>query len=276
VCGVPGKGCVVVALALERSTSILPKSGICWQDSGVDALTLHPWRVSYRQAVAIQESLGGRLRLEPLRRSVSLVAGADVAYSRATHRMYAAVVVVRLPSLEIVETARSVSRARFPYIPGLFTFREVPPLLRAFRRLEARPDALLFDGHGLAHPRRFGLACHAGLLLQAPSVGCAKSRLVGTHGAVGASRGSTADLVLGGDQVGAVLRTRLGVKPVYVSPGHLVDLPSAVALVLATTGRFRIPEPIRLAHQATSAMLQALDARVLRGGVRTYPDFIAE
>jgi len=242
----------------------------------VQALTLHPWRVSYRQAVAIQESLGARLRLESLRGPVATVAGADVAYSRASHRMFAAVVVVKLPSLERVETATAVSRARFPYIPGLFTFREVPPLLKAFKRLKVRPDALLFDGHGLAHPRRFGLACHAGLLLQAPSVGCAKSRLVGTHGAVGPSRGSTADLTLDGVTVGAVLRTRPGVKPVYVSPGYLVDLPSAVTLVLTTTGRFRIPEPIRLAHQATAAMRRTVDARVRGAVTRTYPDFVSE
>jgi len=240
----------------------------------MEALTLHPWRVSYRQAVAIQESLREQLRLEPLSAPVALVAGADVAYSRASHRMCAAVVLVACPSLKIVETARAVSRARFPYIPGLFTFREVPPLLKAFRQLRARPDALLFDGHGLAHPRRFGLACHAGLLLQAPAVGCAKSRLVGTHGAVGHARGSAADLVLDGLTVGAVVRTRAGAKPVYVSPGYLVDLPSAIALVLATTGRYRIPEPIRLAHQATARMQQTVDARV-RGPIsRTYPDFI--
>ena len=241
----------------------------------MDALTLHPWRVSYRQAVAIQESLSERLRLEPFRGPVTLVAGADVGYSRASHRMCAAVVLVSLPSLKTVETARAVSRARFPYIPGLFTFREVPPLLKAFRRLKARPDALLFDGHGLAHPRRFGLACHAGLLLQTPSVGCAKSRLVGTHGAVGAPRGSAADLLLDGATVGAVLRTRPGVKPVYVSPGYLVDLPSAVALVLATTGRFRIPEPLRLAHQATARMQRLVDARVGGPIARTYPDFVS-
>jgi deoxyribonuclease V len=240
----------------------------------VRALTLHPWRVSYREAVAIQESLRQRLRLEPLHGPVTMVAGADVAYSGASHRMFAAVVVVTLPSLKKVETATAVSRARFPYIPGLFTFREVPPLLKAFKRLKTKPDALLFDGHGLAHPRRFGLACHAGLLLGAPAVGCAKSRLVGTHGAVGASRGSAADLTLDGATVGAVLRTRPGVKPVYVSPGYLVDLESAVALVLATTGRFRIPEPIRLAHQATAALRRKVDAHVPGSITRTYPDFV--
>ena len=241
----------------------------------MDALALHPWRVSYHDAVAIQESLRPRLRIEPLGPRVRLVAGADVAYSQPTHRMYAAVVVVALPSLEVVETVLAVCRARFPYIPGLFTFREVPPLLRALRKLKTEPDALLFDGHGLAHPRRFGLACHAGLLLGKSSAGCAKSRLVGAHGAVGGRRGDRTDLRLDGEVVGAVLRTRDAVAPVFVSPGHLLDVPSAVGLVMSTTGRYRIPEPIRLAHQATTALLRRLDPRAPRPRVRTYPDFVS-
>jgi deoxyribonuclease V len=189
------------------------------------------------------------------------VAGTDVAYSRATNRLYAAVAVVALPSLEPVETVGVVSLAQFPYIPGLFAFRELPPLLQAFRRLHKEPDALLFDGQGLAHPRRFGLACHGGLLLGRPSVGCAKSRLVGEHGPVGPERGAFAELLVEGMSVGAALRTRRGVRPVYVSPGHLCDLRSAIDLVLAVTSRFRIPEPIRLAHQATIAMRQRLEPR---------------
>ena len=240
----------------------------------MEARALHRWRVSYRDAVAIQESLRERLRIEPLARSVHRVAGTDVAYSRASHRMYAAVVLVRLPSLEVIETAEWYGRASFPYIPGLLTFREVPPLLEAFRQLRTEPDALLFDGQGLAHPRHFGLACHGGLLFEMPSVGCAKSRLVGEHGRVGAERGLTAALTHQGRTVGAVLRTRRGIKPVYVSPGHLVDVPSAVSLVLACTGRFRIPEPIRLAHHATTAMRRAHDADAAPPEVRDYPAFV--
>jgi deoxyribonuclease V len=235
---------------------------------------LHAWRVSWREAVALQERLRRRLRLVPPRRAVRLVAGADVAYSRPTHRMYAAVVVVALPSLEVVERKTAVSRARFPYIPGLFTFREVPPLLKAFARLRSEPEALLFDGHGLAHPRRFGLACHAGLLLGRSSVGCAKSRLVGEHGKVGPERGEHAALVLEGETVGAVLRTRRGVRPVFVSPGHLADLAWAVRLVLATTRGFRLPEPLRLAHKATTELRRSLDARAPRPRGRAYPDFV--
>jgi deoxyribonuclease V len=242
----------------------------------VRVLELHPWKASYREAVAIQNSLRSRLCLAPLARPLRLVAGADVAYSRASHRMYAAVVVVALPSLEVVEVARAVCRARFPYIPGLFSFRELPPLLRAFARLRREPDVLLFDGQGLAHPRRFGLACHAGLLLETPSVGCAKSRLVGAHGPLGAERGARAELLLDGGVVGAAVRTRPGVKPVYVSPGHLADVASAVDLVLATARRFRVPEPIRLAHHATTALRRRRDARASRPRVRDYPDFVAD
>ena len=171
----------------------------------MEAQVLHSWRVSYREAVAIQESCRAQVRIEPLAQPVRLVAGADVAYSRRSHRMYAAAVLVRLPSLEVVDLAEWYGRVTFPYIPGLLTFREIPPLLEAFRRLRMQPDALLFDGQGLAHPRRFGLACHGGLLFDRPSVGCAKSRLVGEHGKVGAERGSSAVLTYKGTG---------GVKPI--------------------------------------------------------------
>jgi deoxyribonuclease V len=241
----------------------------------VQARDLHPWRVSYDEAVAIQESLRSRLRIARLPRRIRLVAGTDVAYSRPTHRMYAAVVVVALGTLEVVETVEAVSRARFPYIPGLFTFRELPPLLGAFRKLKVEPDAILFDGQGLAHPRRFGLACHAGLLLDKPSVGCAKSLLVGEHEPVGRARSDFARLTHKGEVIGAALRTRAAVKPVYVSPGHRADLASSIELVLAATGRYRIPEPIRLAHQATTALRLRLDDRVSPPAHKDYPDFVS-
>jgi deoxyribonuclease V len=237
---------------------------------------LHPWRVSYAQAVAIQERLRERVRIEPVEREPRLVAGADVAYSAASHRMYAAVVVLRLPEFQVVDRARAVCLARFPYIPGLFTFRELPPLVAAFRRVKAAPDVVIFDGHGLAHPRRFGLACHAGVLLDRPSIGCAKSRLVGTHGPVGAARGAWVPLVDAEERVGAVVRTRAGARPVYVSVGHRVDLPSAVRIVLATTTRFRVPEPVRLAHQMTTALRRTLDARLAPPARRGYPDFVRD
>jgi deoxyribonuclease V len=188
--------------------------------------------------------------------------------------MYAAVVVVSLPGLEVVETVGAVRRARFPYIPGLFTFREVPPLLAALARLRRQPDVVLFDGHGLAHPRRFGLACHAGLLLGVTAVGCAKKRLVGEHRPVPRERGAYAPLRLDGEAVGAVLRTRVGVKPVFVSPGHLIDTASAVELVLSVTGRYRIPEPLRLAHRATTELRLRTDSKIRAPRERDYPDYV--
>jgi deoxyribonuclease V len=235
---------------------------------------LHPWRVSVRQAIAIQESLRVQVRLQPLSGPVRLVAAADVAYSRATHRMHAAVVVLRLPDFELVETPTASRLARFPYIPGLFSFRELPPLLAAFRSMRTKPDLLLFDGQGLAHPRRFGLACHAGLLLGMPSVGCAKSLLVGEHGPLAGARGSRADLVFGGRVVGAAVRTRDHTSPVIVSPGHLVDLDSAIEVVLATATRFRLPEPLRLAHHATTGLIRRVDLRLRPPRVRGYSDLL--
>jgi deoxyribonuclease V len=239
------------------------------------ARRLHPWRVSYEQALAIQQRLRPRVRRAPLPQRVRLVAAADVAYSQPTHRMYASVVVCRLPALEVVETAQAVCRARFPYIPGLFSFREIPPLLAAFARLRAWPDVLLFDGQGLAHPRRFGLACHAGLLLNRPSLGCAKSLLVGEHGEVPRARGGRAPLVHEGEVIGLALRTREAVSPIFLSVGHRADLASAVDLVLALTPRFRLPEPLRLAHQHTRMLMRRHDARAPIAKRRDYPDLVA-
>jgi len=239
----------------------------------VKARALHPWRVSHAQAAGIQEALRPRLVAAPLPNEPRLVAGADVAYSRRTHRVYAAVVVVELPSLETVESVGVTRAAAFPYIPGLLSFREVPPLLDAFEQLSRTPDVVVFDGQGLAHPRRFGLACHAGLLLDAPSIGCAKTRLVGEHRAVPDRPGASVALQVDGETVGAVVRTRKGVKPVFVSPGHRADTPSAVDLVLALAARYRLPEPQRRAHHATVA-LHAQDRDRPAPRVRSYPNFV--
>jgi deoxyribonuclease V len=240
----------------------------------VRARALHPWRLSYRDAAAVQERLRARLSFTPLRHPVRLVAGADVAYSRPTHRMHAAVVLVELPSLRVVETAEATLLARFPYIPGLFAFRELPALIAAFGRLTRQPDALMLDGHGIAHPRGFGLASHAGILFDRPSVGCAKSILVGTHGPLAEKRGSRAELDFQGCTVGAAVRTRDGVRPVYVSVGHRADLDSAIDLVLATSIRFRLPEPVRLAHAATTSRMRRLDPGLRPPRERVYPDFV--
>ena len=219
----------------------------------MEARTLHSWDVGAQEALAIQERLRVQVCIAPLRAAPHLVAGTDVAYSVTTRRLYAAVVVVALPDLSVVDRAEATGEASFPYVPGLFAFRELPPLLDALGAMRREPDAILFDGHGIAHPRGFGLASHAGVLLDRPTVGCAKSRLVGEHGEVGRERGAYADVRWHGQVVGAALRTQHDIEPVYVSPGHLMDVASAIRLVLATTRRCRLPEPIRLAHQATTA-----------------------
>ncbi len=180
------------------------------------------------------------------------VAGADVSASRRSRRGFGGIVVLEAATLGEVDRAVAESELQVPYVPGYFSFRELPALARAWEALGTRPDALVFDGQGTAHPRRFGLACHGGLLFGLPSVGCAKSLLVGEHGPLGHARGSTAPIVDRGETVGVALRTRDGVKPVYVSPGHLMDADTAVALVLSLCPRFREPETTRRAHRAVN------------------------
>jgi len=177
-----------------------------------------------------------------------LVAGADVSYDRGSPLLFAAVVVLDAASLALVETASTAARATFPYVPGYLSFRELPPLLAAFAKLRTRPDLVVCDGHGRAHPRRFGFACHLGVALDLPAIGVAKSRLVGEHREPGSRRGAHVALRDAGERIGEVVRTQAGVAPVYVSVGHRVSLPTARRLVLRFAPRFRLPEPTRAAH----------------------------
>ncbi len=212
---------------------------------------MHDWPKTAEEALALQERLRGDVRLAALATPPSRVAAADVAYSSERGRLYAAAVVVALPSLEVIEISHAERDEEFPYTPGLFAFRELPALLDAFARLDTTPDVVLFDAHGLAHPRRFGLASHAGLWLRLPTIGCAKCVLRGTHLRMPADeRGATTPLTIDREVVGAAVRTRPGTMPVFVSPGHLIDVDSAVRVVLAATGRYRTPEPLRAAHHA--------------------------
>jgi deoxyribonuclease V len=212
---------------------------------------LHPWNLDFQQARAVQERLSRRVLLRPLPlRHIEYVAGSDVAVSRKLEQLVAAVVVLSFPSLNVVETRTVAIRPPFPYVPGYLSFRELPVLSRCFERVRTPVQAVLCDGQGIAHPRRLGLAAHAGLALGIPAVGCAKSRLIGEHGEVGEKRGDHTRMMLAGRQIGSVLRTRDGVKPLFVSPGHLVDHPSSRRLVLACLTRYRLPEPVRLAHIA--------------------------
>lgn len=209
---------------------------------------LHRWNVTPARAIEIQRRLARRVRIEPLAGPVRFVAGADVTFTPDEAYCIAGIVVWDLLRREIAESAVARRAARFPYVPGLLSFREAPAVLAAVRKLRIMPDAFMFDGQGLAHPRRFGLACHVGLCLDRPSLGCAKSRLCGEYEEPAQSRGASSPLRLGDETVGAVLRTRDGVKPVYVSVGHRVTLRDAVRLVLDCDQGVRLPEPTRRAH----------------------------
>lgn len=186
-----------------------------------------------------------------------LVAGADLSISRGARRGYAGIVVIDAETMETVDEAAAGVDVRFPYIPGYLSFRELPPLLAAWERLGRRPDVVIFDGHGTAHPRRFGIACHGGLLFGTPSIGCGKSILVGKHGTLGDERGATAPLVHQGEVVGVALRTRPGARPVYVSPGHLMDLETAVRIVLMMSTGYREPETTRRSHRLVNEVRRA-------------------
>jgi len=211
--------------------------------------------VDYKTAVAIQQELRGRLVLEDrMTRDIRVVAGADISCTRGDDRVYAAVVLLDAESLYVVEEATYCGRTSFPYIPGLLSFREGPALLQAFGKLRGRPDVVLFDGQGIAHPRGFGLAAHLGLVLDVPAVGCAKTRLTGSFEEPGVRRGQFSPLVHDGRVIGSVLRTKDRVKPVFVSPGHRVGQERAVEIVLQCSRRYRIPEPTRQAHILVNKM----------------------
>jgi len=216
---------------------------------------LHDWDVDYKTAVAIQADLRGKLVLRDEGPTyIRVVAGADISCNKGDDRVYAAVVLLDVDTLDVVEEASFSGRISFPYIPGLLTFREGPSLLRAFEKLQGRPDLILFDGQGIAHPRGFGLAAHMGLILDLPSVGCAKTRLIGAFEEPGARKGQLSPLIHDGKQIGAVLRTRDRVKPIFVSQGHRISLERAVDVVLRCTRRYRIPEPVRRAHILVNEM----------------------
>lgn len=209
---------------------------------------LHEWNLTPREAVALQKELRARVRVEPLRQTLKLVAGADISFNKYSPIIYAGVVVLELPSLRVVEESGVVSETRFPYVPGLLSFRETPAVLEAWAKLKSEPDAVFIDGHGVAHPRRAGIASHVGLLLNRPTIGCAKSVLVGTYQEPAPERGSWSPLIDRGEVVGAALRTKNNVSPMFISTGHLIDVEGAIKATLTCDGGYRMPEPTRRAH----------------------------
>ncbi|ROR34618.1 deoxyribonuclease V [Inmirania thermothiophila] len=213
---------------------------------------LHDWDVDPAEAAAIQRALAPRVVREDRLGEIRLVAGIDVGFEAAGGVTRAAVAVLSWPGLEPVDQALARRPTTFPYVPGLLSFREIPAVLEAMAALRQWPHLVLCDGQGLAHPRRFGLACHLGLVLDLPAIGVAKSRLVGTHGPLPPRRGAWVPLTEGEEVIGAVVRTRDGVRPLYVSIGHRISLASAVDWVLRCAPRYRLPETTRQAHRLAS------------------------
>ncbi len=210
----------------------------------------HPWNVSVQDASAIQKGLRSGLVLEDDFGEIGTVAGFDVSFSRERDLLHAAVVIIDAGTLEVLETVSASAEPTFPYVPGLLSFREGPVVELAYGKLEIRPDLLMFDGQGIAHPRGLGLASHMGLLLDRPSIGCAKSRLIGEFKEPKQKRGAMRTLSIQRKKVGVVLRSKDNTKPLFVSPGHRISVESAAEWVLRTGKGYRLPEPTRLAHIA--------------------------
>lgn len=219
---------------------------------------LHTWDVSIREAIALQDELRSRVVPRPPSGfAPRLVAGADISIEKFSTRGFAGIIVVDAKTMETVDQATAVVEIGFPYVPGLLSFRELPAVQRAWDALETKPDVIIFDGVGYAHPRRFGLACHGGVMLDTPTIGCSKSILVGRHGPLAEERGASADLIDRGELVGVAVRLRAGVAPVYVSIGHLIDLPTAVSVVQSMGSGFREPETTRRAHRLVNQLRRA-------------------
>lgn len=225
---------------------------------------LHSWTVTPKRAVQIQRLLADRVVRRGVVSPLTTVAGCDAAFSVDEAMCIAGVVVWDVRKHHVVEQHVVVRRLQFPYVPGLLSFREIPALIQAITKLRSEPDVFMFDGQGYAHPRRFGLACHAGVLMDRPSIGCAKSVLVGQYKMPGRKRGDVSSLRHNGERVGLALRSRDGVRPVFVSVGHKMSLEAAARIVLLCCAGYRLPEPTRLADRLVAA------ARAQRlGNVRT-------
>jgi len=212
----------------------------------------HPWDLTPAEAVRVQERLRFEVVAEDRLGPVRHVAGIDIGFEEGGRVTRAAVALLRFPELDLVESVIARLPTRFPYVPGLLSFREAPAALEAFSRLRTRCDLVLYDGQGIAHPRRFGIASHIGVLADVPAIGVAKSRLVGEYGALPQERGAWVPLRDRGETIGAVLRTRAGVRPLFVSVGHRVSLETAIVWVMACVTCFRLPETTRQAHRLAS------------------------
>lgn len=212
------------------------------------------WNVTPQEGVALQMRLREQLRLDDDLGNVRTIGGVDVSIARFSKEGKCAIVILSFPELEVLEIRKHSAPITFPYVPGLLAFRELPIFFETYELLDTKPDLLFFDGQGYAHPRRFGFACMAGVLLDKPSIGCAKSRLIGDYSDVQPEPGSISALMAPeGDRIGDVVRTKTGSKPIFVSPGHRISFNTATSFALRCTSGYRIPEPTRLAHLAVTS-----------------------
>jgi deoxyribonuclease V len=214
----------------------------------MDIVELHPWDVSYKEAVRIQERLRDQVVVKSFEGQIKYVLGLDASYVRGSRTVWAGAVVLDFPSLVKKEEQWSQKEISFPYIPGLLSFREIPALIDVLRKISIEPDLIFCDGQGIAHPRGIGLAAHLGILLHRPTIGCAKSKLIGEFDPVGEAKGDYTHLRYRNRVVGAVVRTRAHVRPLFVSPGYHITIDDCIRLVLATCTKYRIPEPTRQAN----------------------------
>ncbi|MFU1794148.1 deoxyribonuclease V [Paenibacillus azoreducens] len=223
------------------------------------ALLNHPWNISEQEAIQLQQELALRVIHEDCEIPVHYVAGVDVAYSKHSGKLFAAVVILKSDSLELIESVTVEDTEQFPYIPGLFSFRELPPVIKAFEKLQITPQLVVCDGQGVAHPRRFGLASHLGVLLDIPTIGCGKTKLIGDFEEPDLKRGAHAPLIDHGEEIGSVLRTQEGIKPIFVSVGHRISLATAREWVLKLSLRYRLPETTRQADHLVKMALAGRD-----------------
>lgn len=201
------------------------------------------------EAKHVQEEMRNRISLDPLAFEPQLIAGADISFNRGSNMMHAAIILLQLPDLQPVARSLASDETSFPYIPGLLAFREMPVLLKAWNKLKQKPDVIILDGHGIAHPRRMGIATHFGIEIENPTIGCAKNILTGTHGDLEIEKGSYAELIDEDQVVGMALRSRTNVNPVYISPGHKISMDDTYAIAMQALTKYKLPKTTRLAHQ---------------------------
>lgn len=220
----------------------------------MDYSDLHPWDVTPKAAIGIQKDLRSRIQLDDSFKTIRVIAGADVAFDKSKNQGYGGVIAYSFPEMEEIERQGVIRAITFPYVPGLLAFREAPILLEAFSSLATEPDVILFDGQGIAHFRRMGIATHMGIVLNKPTIGCAKSRLIGSYKEPGEDVGSYSPLIDGEETVGVVLRTRKRVRPIFVSPGTEISLETCIEVVLQCVDGYRIPKPTREADRYVALM----------------------